>query len=258
MRALCLLALVAALIGSMVPARAGSLPPLMVFARLYTWRGHWIPVDYKEMVNSEALRIAVRASTPHGPATGISVRATLRHVSWQRSQRVIEPADVRVQLRQTMRRGHMARFQAILHVPATHPLQFSRVVIAGKQGAAAETVTSGVTFEPPMAPAEAARRLTVPQVFSFCTARPKLPNLSYGVAVRGYLRGVFTGSAGPAQFVVLAHRRTTTTNPTTLARRHEGFRAFGFMNLPENKLVTIVGGLGCRPEVGFGIVSPSR
>lgn len=121
----------------------------------------------------------------------------------------------------------MAHFQAILHVPATHPLQFSRVVIAVKQGATAETVTSGLTFEPPMTLAEAPLRFTVPQVFSFCAARPELPYLGYGVAVRGYVRGVFTGGAGPAQFVVLAHSDATTISLTLLARRHEGLAAHG-------------------------------
>lgn len=258
MRALCLLALVAALIGSATPACAGSLPPLIVSARLYAWQGYWTPVDYKEMVNSQKLRIAVQVSTPYRPATEISVRAAFRHVSWQGFHRVIEPADLRVRLRQIIRRGHMARFQAILHVPATHPLQFSRVVIVVKQGAVAQTVTSGVTFEPPMTSAEASLRLSVPQAFSFCAARPKLPYLSYGVAIRGYLRGLLTGGDGPAQFVVLAHRDVTTTNPKLLVQRHEGFLAFGFVNPPENRWVTIVGGLGCRPRVGFGIISTSK
>lgn len=85
MGAFCLLTLVAAVIGSAVPARAGSLPPLTVSARLYARQGYWTPVDWKEMVNSEALRVAVQVSTPDTPATGISVRAALQHVSWQHS-----------------------------------------------------------------------------------------------------------------------------------------------------------------------------
>jgi hypothetical protein len=231
---------------------------MMVSARLYAWQGHWTPVDDKEMVNSEGLRIAVQVWTPYSPATGISVRAAFRHVSWQGFHRVIEPADLRVRLRQTMRRGHMARFQAILHVPVTHPLQFSQVSIAVKQGTVAETVTSGVTFEPPMTPAEASLRLTVPQAFSFCAARPKLPYLSYGVAIRGYLRGLPTGGDGPAQFVVLARRNAPITNLIWLAQRHLGFLAVGFVSPPQNRLIIMAGHLGCRPRVGFEILSASK
>jgi hypothetical protein len=79
------------------------------------------------------------------------------------------------------------------------------------------------------------------------------------MAIHGYVRPLpIAGGAGPAQFVVLAHRKTTTTNLTTLARHHEGFRANGFVSPSQNKLVTIAGSLGCRPEVGFAIFGESR
>src|SRR5579859_5011509 len=162
-----LLALVVGSIGSAVPAHAGSLPPLLVTARLYAWHGHWIPVDWKQMENGDPLRVAVQVSTPYSPATGISVHAALRHVIWPASHAVIEPADVEAPLRQTMQHGHLARFQAIFHVPVTHPLDFSRVVITVTHGTAVETVTSGVTFEPPTTPARALLRLTVPRFSPF-------------------------------------------------------------------------------------------
>jgi hypothetical protein len=256
-RALLLLALVVALIGSAIPARAGSLPPLLVSARLFAWDGHWHPVDWGRMVNSEPLRIDVQVSTPHIQATGISVRFALRHVTWPGSHPITQPADVQGRLRQTMLRGHMAHFQAILHVPVTHPLQFSSVIIQISKGRTARTVISGVTFVPPTTPAEAPIRLTVPQVFSFCAAQHGLPYLSYGVAVRAYVHGIPSGSDGPAEFIVLAHP-TLTTNLTALTQHHEGFRANGFVSPSQNRLVTIAGSLACRPQVGFAIFGASK
>ncbi len=253
MRAVVLLVLVVASIGAAVPARAGSLPPLMVSTRLYAWHGHWHPVDWGWMPNSEPLRIDVQVNSPYRVATGIAVQYALRHVTWQGYHRVVQPADVDGRLRQTLERGHNATFEAILRVPVTHPLQFTQIVVTVKQGAVTKTLLSGVTFEPPMSPAEAPVRFTVPQVFSFCAAQHGLPYLTYGVAVRAYVRPVPTGGDGPAQFIVLADRTTTTTNLTTLARRHEGFRAGGFASPPANRLVTIAGSLACRPQVGISI-----
>jgi hypothetical protein len=157
-----------------------------------------------------------------------------------------------------MQRGHRARFETIVHVPVTHPLQFSQVAVTVKHGATAKTAGSGVTFEAPMTPAEAPIRLTVPQVFSFCAAQHGLPYLSYGLAVRAYMRPIPTGGDGPAQFVVLADRNTATNNLTGLARHHEGFSAGGFVSPPGNRPVTIVGSLACRPQVRFGILGASK
>lgn len=258
MLALYPLALVALLISSGAPTRAGSLPSLIVFARLYAWHGHWVPVDWKDTVDSEPLRVAVQVSTPYRSATEISVQVALQHVSWQGFHRVIQPADVRVPLRQTMRRGHMARFEAVLHVPVTHPLQFSRVVIAVNQGARADTVVSGLTFEPPATPAEAQVTLTVPEVFAFCAARSRVPYLGYGLAVRGYIRPVPTGGDGPALFLILNHRQTAASNPIVLATRREGFQARGFVSPPANTPVVVAGDLACRPRIGFDILGVSR
>jgi hypothetical protein len=257
MRALFLIALVIASIGSPISARAASLSPLLASTRLFAWDGHWHPVDWGQMVNSEPLRIDVQAITPFRPATGISVHFALRHVSWQGSRPVVQTADVEGRLRRTVQRGHIARFQTILHVPVTHPLQFSSVVIKISHDRTAETLTSGVTFEAPMHPTEARLTLTIPQVFSFCAAQRVLPYLSYGVAIRGYVRPLPEAGDGPAQFVVLGHRRTTTTNLNTLVQRHEGFRAGGFVNPPQNGLVTIAGSLRCQPQVGFLIFGAS-
>jgi hypothetical protein len=239
------------------PAHAGDLPPLLVSARLYAWRGHWVPVDQKQMVNSEPLRIAVQVLTPYGPARNISARYALRHVSWQRFHRVVMPADVNGWLRQTAQKGTMAHFERILRLPVTHPLQFSEVLITVRAGKRSQTVSTGVTIEPPMKPSEAPVTLTVPQVFSFCAARNRLLYLSYGLAVRAYIQGVPTGGDGPAEFLVLS-RRTPITNLTALAHNHEGFRAGGFVNPPPNQLVTISGSVTCRPQIGMNIVGTTR
>jgi hypothetical protein len=237
-----------------VRARAGSLPPLVVSERLYAWSGSWRPVDWRGMVNSQPLRIAVQIETPYSPAAGISVRFTLRHVSWQGSRRVVQAPDVEGNLRQTLQRGHMAHFEAIVRVPVTHPLQFTRVLVTITQGSLRRVVMSGVEIEPPIAAAQAMVRLTVPQVFSFCSSRPGLDFLSYGVAVRGYVRGDdFKGGDGPPQWLILAHPHTRKTNTASLLRRHEGFLAGGFGNPPRGKLTTIPGSLVCRPQIFFGM-----
>ncbi len=261
MRNALLLALVVAFASPAVPTHAGSLPPLTTSVRLYTWRGHWRPVAWKSMATNLPLRIAVRVRTPSSPATRISVGFALHHVSWQGFYRVVQTADVRGQLRQTMRVGHVAHFQAILRMPVTHPLLFSRVVITVRHGTQTRTVVSGVTFEPPATPAQAALQLTVPQVFAFCAARRGLPFLTYAVAVRGYVRGVYTRGDGPPAYVVLADPAST-NNLSMLERRHEGFPAGGFLSGSAtrltNRAIMIVGGVACGSRVRFDITGSSR
>jgi hypothetical protein len=204
------------------------------------------------MPNGEPLRIVVQVRTTPGQAAPISARYALRHVSWQGFHRVVQPSDVQGQLKQTRKQGHV---EAILHVPVTHPLQFTRVIITVHAGAIERRVRSGVTFEPPTSVSQAPLLLTVPQVFTFCATRTRLPGLSYGMAIRGYARLIPTGGAGPNRYVLLA-KRTDVSNTTVIEREHRGFPAWGFVNPGSTLMVTVVGDLICRPQISFGIRAP--
>src|SRR5579884_4417899 len=250
MRVLVLLSLIVAAIVPLAPARAGTLPPLIVSERLYAWDGHWVPADWKQVPNSQTLRVVVQVSTRKRVAP-IAVTLALRHVSWHLDRRVVESADFQVRLRPGRQRGH---FEALFHVPVTHPLQFSDVVVDVTAGTLHRVVTSGITLEPPLSPAQARVTLTVSQAFAFCAARPHRLYDNYGLAVRGYISyPPFNGSDGPNSFFMRSSPGPFPGNITQATRQHLGFLAGGFVSPRNNAHVTLAGHLDCFPNLGFGV-----